>query len=153
MDKRGRKTSGTICVNCHGKKEPYAALCMKCRYATEVFAGRNVTKPLWEKSVKEAIRQRDGDGCGYCGIPLSRVGIHLDHIKPESQGGGNDLDNLVLACEFCNMAKHDHELEYFLSWLAHIRSGYFECRSYPIRIFLKTLDASISDKLQKGFWD
>ena len=112
-----------------------------------------VSHEEWHKWVKKEIRRRDGDGCGYCGIPLSQIEVHLEHIRPASKGGGDELENLLLACEFCNMAKQDHDLEYFLSWLAHIRSGYFECRAKPIRNFLQRCDPSISDRLQKSWWE
>ena len=34
-------------------------------------------------------------------------GCNVDHIVPVSKGGTNDLDNLVTACEQCNLGKSD----------------------------------------------
>ena len=118
-----------------------------------VLGNKSVSANTWKTQTAIELRRRDGNGCGYCGIPLEQVEIHLDHIKPVSKGGTDDLENLTLACEFCNMAKQAHELEYFLSWLAHIRTGYFECRAKPIQDFLAKCDPSISDKLQKSWWE
>ena len=48
---------------------------------------------------------------------------HVDHIKPVCNGGTDDLDNLSLACAFCNMAKGDAPVEEFLEWLDAVRFG------------------------------
>lgn len=36
--------------------------------------------------------------------------LELDHVYPESKGGGNGPDNIVLACRPCNRAKKDKVL-------------------------------------------
>jgi hypothetical protein len=33
-------------------------------------------------------------------------GLHIDHIIPRVVGGSHSLDNLALACQSCNHAKH-----------------------------------------------
>src|SRR3990167_4648601 len=152
-EKRGRKSSGNICPQCKGKKCLYSNTCAKCRRNTAVFKGRAVSQQIWNCSIRDVLRQRDGDGCGYCGIPLQQVVVHLEHIKPKSQGGTDDLDNLLLSCSFCNMAKQDTDVLVFLQWLSHIRSGYFECRAKPIQDILQQTDPSVRDKLQKAWWD
>jgi hypothetical protein len=40
--------------------------------------------------------------CAYCG---STQQIEVDHIKPLSKGGTNDLDNLQFLCKKCNTKK------------------------------------------------
>lgn len=50
---------------------------------------------------KRSVLERDGHECRYCGDPADTV----DHIIPQSQGGGHDMDNLVAACEPCNKRK------------------------------------------------
>lgn len=54
------------------------------------------------KRVK-ALLARDGDGCRYCGKTFPTY--HVDHVFPKSRGGADTMDNLVLACAPCNMAK------------------------------------------------
>lgn len=58
-----------------------------------------------------AVVLRDGTLCHYCqgptlltykGHPQRRT---LDHVLPQSFGGTDDLDNLVLACQSCNSKK------------------------------------------------
>ena len=50
---------------------------------------------------------RDGGKCQYCGMNLLQDFHHyhmaqVDHIKHRSIGGGDELENLVLACMSCN---------------------------------------------------
>lgn len=58
-----------------------------------------------------SLLRRDGPVCAYCGrpggtgLPFSRLTI--DHVRPRSKGGTNDLGNLVLACKLCNRRKAD----------------------------------------------
>jgi hypothetical protein len=51
--------------------------------------------------------KRDGYVCRYCGYdPFNDnriVSICVDHVIPHAYGGGNKLDNLVAACEECNL--------------------------------------------------
>lgn len=55
-----------------------------------------------------AIKERDNDHCRYCGNAVSwknRRGPHggtYDHVHPR---GPNTLENVVVACRACNMAK------------------------------------------------
>jgi hypothetical protein len=54
-------------------------------------------------TIKEQIRQRDGDRCRYCYSP--HPPLTLDHVIPKCQGGKGGLVNLVLACKACNLEK------------------------------------------------
>lgn len=54
-------------------------------------------------AVREAVRQRDGDRCVYCGSTDGP--FHLDHVLAYSRGGESTEDNLVVACIACNRAK------------------------------------------------
>ena len=49
--------------------------------------------------------------CAYCG----RNYEHMDHVIPVSKGGGTTADNVVPACQFCNMSKHDRDAKVFVS--------------------------------------
>lgn len=77
----------------------------------------------------QQLAERDGGWyCHYCRIPLIPLGqLHIygipsgdgesyfipddirtcaaDHIVAKSKGGGDQLDNLVLACDYCNSKK------------------------------------------------
>lgn len=43
--------------------------------------------------------------CHYCGIPASEAFLVIDHVTPVSAGGLTEADNLVAACEPCNIGK------------------------------------------------
>ena len=57
----------------------------------------------------EQVRQRYCCACGYCGITEVSAGgeLTIDHYRPRSAGGGDDLDNLIYACVKCNQYKHN----------------------------------------------
>ena len=56
------------------------------------------------------VFKRDSFTCQYCGKSSPDVILHVDHIKPVSKGGKNDLLNLVTSCADCNMGKSNIEL-------------------------------------------
>lgn len=51
------------------------------------------------------VFKRDGFVCQYCGATPPGVILHVDHINPVAEGGGNGIDNLITACEACNLGK------------------------------------------------
>lgn len=57
------------------------------------------------KKVRFEIFKRDGFSCQYCGATPPKVILHVDHIVAVAEGGGNEMDNLVTACEPCNLGK------------------------------------------------
>ena len=63
-----------------------------------------IPKPLYE-----IIRQRANGRCEYCHYPelLSSAPLSIDHIQPQSLGGGDDPDNLALACRRCNERRYN----------------------------------------------
>ena len=50
--------------------------------------------------------------CFYCGCKLDYNTFHCDHFYPKSRGGKR-TDNLVPACQDCNLFKSDMSLEEF----------------------------------------
>lgn len=49
------------------------------------------------------LTEKFGYQCVYCGETYR---LEVDHIKPLSKGGSNDLENLQLLCGHCNRKKH-----------------------------------------------
>ena len=76
-----------------------------------VFSGEGV--PLWHghakrqvtKAQMNALRARYG-ACGGCGADMWICQGH--HIRPVSQGGATNIDNLMLACWACHQKIHHH---------------------------------------------
>jgi 5-methylcytosine-specific restriction endonuclease McrA len=50
------------------------------------------------------LRKRQNDCCVYCGSQLNGKG-HVDHIRPLSRGGTNNIRNLQILCIRCNTLK------------------------------------------------
>jgi hypothetical protein len=76
-----------------------------------VFSGEGV--PLWHGRSKRlatraqmnALRARYG-ACGGCGADMWICDGH--HIRPVSQGGATNIDNMMLLCWICHQKVHRH---------------------------------------------
>lgn len=75
-------------------------------------------KPVLSRSISPQLRneilERNGFTCQLCGTgpgepdpfnPQRKVRLHIDHIKPISQGGTDDKDNLRVLCSACNQGR------------------------------------------------
>ncbi len=53
------------------------------------------------------VRDRAADRCEYCLLPRAHhpAPFQIDHIIARQHGGGENLDNLALACIHCNRYK------------------------------------------------
>lgn len=51
------------------------------------------------------VLKRDNHTCRYCGAKAPDVTLHVDHVIPVALGGSDKPDNLVAACETCNLGK------------------------------------------------
>lgn len=54
------------------------------------------------------VMKRDGHICQYCG---HKSDLTLDHVLPRSRGGTDSWENLVTACNKCNVQKGDRTPE------------------------------------------
>ena len=55
--------------------------------------------------VRHAVYLRDNYRCRICGKGDEDYDLQIDHIKPVSKGGTNDMSNLQTLCEDCNKEK------------------------------------------------
>jgi hypothetical protein len=62
------------------------------------------------KKIRFEVFKRDSFTCQYCGKSAPEVVLEVDHIKPVSKDGENDIVNLITACKACNAGKSDREL-------------------------------------------
>ncbi len=69
-----------------------------------------VKRKSLSKKTRFDVFKRDGFKCMYCGAHPPGVLLVVDHVVPVASGGGNDIDNLVSACEPCNQGKGAREL-------------------------------------------
>jgi hypothetical protein len=76
-----------------------------------------MSRTFVSKKDRERIAAEARYRCGYCQAQQEVIGIqlHIEHIIPESAGGGSELSNLWLACSECNNHKgaltHAHDPE------------------------------------------
>jgi hypothetical protein len=91
------------------------------------FISKGISPPL-----RNEILERNGFTCQLCGAgpgdsdpfnPNRKVRLHIDHIKPLSQGGTNDKSNLRVVCSACNQGRSNIQIpsETVLNVLARIR--------------------------------
>jgi len=69
------------------------------------------SRSLNEKTRLQVLK-RDLYKCVKCGrSPANHTGIflHIDHIKPFSKGGSNEIENLQTLCQKCNLGKGSDE--------------------------------------------
>lgn len=57
------------------------------------------------KRIRFEVLKRDAFKCQYCGRSAPDVILEIDHIVPVSEGGKNDLLNLITSCRDCNRGK------------------------------------------------
>ena len=56
--------------------------------------------------MKQILVQQFGIKCWGCNhVPPDQRYLHLDHVRPKSEGGTNDIDNRALLCQPCNTKK------------------------------------------------
>lgn len=115
------------------------------RTSEHTFSGKKRIEIISELTKKFGFR------CWYCGYKFENNNeVCIDHIKPLCQSKDSSIGNLALSCVFCNSHKFYFPVELFLSYLARIRTGQFEC------LILKDFENDISsvqkDILSKNFY-
>ena len=73
-------------------------------------------KSLNRKSISPRVRfevlRRNKFCCSYCGkAAVDGYRLVIDHIKPVSKGGTNDIDNLTASCDDCNGGKGTADID------------------------------------------
>src|SRR5687768_16775736 len=60
-----------------------------------------------DEKTREAVRARANGRCEYCRLPQTHsvLPFEIEHIIAEKHGGGDLLENLALACRYCNAYK------------------------------------------------
>lgn len=60
------------------------------------------------KDLRLAVYLRDGMACMWCGSTLEDgAQLTLDHVTPHTNGGTNEVSNLVTCCHKCNSVRAD----------------------------------------------
>jgi 5-methylcytosine-specific restriction endonuclease McrA len=57
------------------------------------------------KFSRHNIYLRDGGKCQYCSTSVALADSTFDHVTPRSKGGKTHWENIVIACQKCNLKK------------------------------------------------
>jgi len=60
---------------------------------------------LSKKDIDKLIKEAIGTKCTYCKEEITTENMSLDHKKPQDRGGSNEIDNLEIVCQRCNVRK------------------------------------------------
>ena len=72
-------------------------------------------------AIQQKVWAADGFKCQYCGVPMGKALMTIDHFIPLEMGGKNDTTNFLTSCKSCNKKKgnidpidwcHDRSLVY-----------------------------------------
>lgn len=83
-------------------------------YILETLERKPVVARNISPQLRNEILERNGFTCQLCGAgpgdpdpfnPNRKVRLHIDHIKPISQGGTDNRDNLRVLCSACNQGR------------------------------------------------
>jgi len=61
-----------------------------------------------KQSVRNEVLAKQRNKCNRCEKDLDMRAVHHDHIRPRSQGGGDEVDNVQALCPTCH-SKKTHE--------------------------------------------
>jgi len=79
----------------------------------EAFNVTTMPAPI-PADTRASVWEKTAGLCWYCGARLiPHRTFHVDHVRPRSDGGGDDIANLVPACATCNTDKGALRLETF----------------------------------------
>lgn len=102
------------------------------------------------KKLRFEVFKRDSFECQYCGATPPGVVLHVDHVRPVADGGTNDVDNLVTACQPCNSGKGARLLSSVPPTLKEKAAAVKE-REEQIRGYQEIMDAK-RDRMEDELW-
>jgi hypothetical protein len=102
------------------------------------------------KKTRFDVFKRDGFMCQYCGAYPPSVLLHVDHIHPVAEGGGNDIDNLITACQPCNLGKGARSINAVPQTLAEKASIVSEMED-QLRGYQEVLEAK-RERIEDELW-
>lgn len=76
---------------------------------------------------RKKIFNLTGGKCFYCGCNLNFENFHVDHFKSKASGG-KEKDNLVPACQDCNLFKSNLGVEDFRRKIENLGSKNIQTR-------------------------
>lgn len=106
-----KRAAEGLCITCPAPRDGESLRCAACR------AKNRECKKRPNKNARATLHRRQGGKCWACKVALPVRLLTLDHIIPRSQGGGEEIENLLLLCGTCNSTKGTRSLDYLLERL------------------------------------
>jgi hypothetical protein len=95
-----------------GMRAPYEfRTSLHGRRRSQTMESGMATRKNLSKKTRFEVFKRDKFTCQYCGAAAPAVVLHVDHVQPVAGGGGNDILNLLTACQDCNGGKGARRLD------------------------------------------
>jgi hypothetical protein len=124
-----------------GKNSPYVKFRAISNAPPTISREQRLALRMPTSTEKQALLQRDGYHCRFCGIPVIRetirrrirnsypdalpwgrtnltqhaafqaMWVQYDHLLPHARGGDNSLDNIVITCAPCNFGRMNYCLD------------------------------------------
>lgn len=69
------------------------------------------------KAERQAVYEKCGGHCAYCGCEITIQQMQVDHVQPISVSGEDTLDNMLPACRSCNYYKGAEPLHIFRRYI------------------------------------
>ena len=79
----------------------------------------------FSKAVRQAVYEKYGGRCAYCGRKIDYKDMQVDHFMPLrawgiDDAGPDDFSNLMPSCRMCNHYKRANPLEIFRRYIQEI---------------------------------
>ena len=79
----------------------------------------------FSKAVRQAVYEKFGGRCAYCGRKIEYRDMQVDHFLPLrawgiDDAGSDDFTNLMPSCRMCNHYKRANKLEIFRRYIQEI---------------------------------
>jgi len=74
---------------------------------------KRLARPAFSDNFRRDLWERDGRTCYLCHMEIPHwdgCSMHIDHVRPRSQGGSDEAHNLRVAHPPCNLRKGDRAL-------------------------------------------
>jgi len=99
--------AGNISYYANEAKKAYRAFRGDGEYKTDARKTKKRLKSSKKEQRKEAVRERDGNDCFFCGEVVPKQDQTVEHLLSLAHGGNHHLSNLALSCASCNyLASH-----------------------------------------------
>ena len=90
---------------CNNKLQNY----IKKRGIKKIFHHRTLASGVISGSTRYKVLLRAKNRCENCGVKSTKKALEVDHIKPRTKGGKDELSNYQALCYTCNSQKSNKD--------------------------------------------